>query len=351
MKTIILTGGGTAGHTLPNIALLPKLKGFFDQIIYIGSHNGIEKTLLQNYPYVKYFGITTTKFRRSLALSNLLIPFKLRKGIKEAYNIIQKYQPAVIFSKGGFVGLPVVLAGKKSGIPLFSHESDLTLGLSNKLTHKYFTNIFTTFSDTASKLPNGIHTGTPFGNIFDGNKQVARKLWNLNSNMPVLTILGGSLGASALNSIIRECLPEITRTHQILHITGKGKLDNTITHPHYHQIEFTNRMAEVYSITDLCITRGGSNAIHELLAHRIPMLIIPLSRGSRGDQILNAQYFTSHGYALALSEQNITKSTFLSSFNELVAKQNLIHSTTQNATPLNAVEKIINILIRTAKNT
>ena len=110
-------------------------------------------------------------------------------------------------------------------------------------------------------------------------------------------------------------------------------------------------MAEVYSITDLCITRGGSNAIHELLAHRIPMLIIPLSRGSRGDQILNAQYFTSHGYALALSEQNITKSTFLSSFNELVAKQNLIHSTTQNATPLNAVEKITNILIRTAKNT
>ena len=350
MRTIILTGGGTAGHTLPNIALLPKLKEYFDQIIYIGSTTGIEKDLIQNYPFVKYYGITTTKFRRSLTLSNLLIPFKLRKGIKESYNIIKKHSPSVIFSKGGFVGLPVVLAGKKLSIPMFSHESDLTLGLSNKLTSKYFTNIFTTFTETANKLPNGIHTGTPFNNIFNGDKQLARKLWNLNSDMPVLTILGGSLGATNLNNIIRECLPQITQTHQILHITGKGKLDNTFTHPNYHQIEFTTRMAEVYSITDLCITRGGSNAIHELLAHRIPMLIIPLSRGSRGDQILNAQYFTSHGYAISMNEQDLNKSTFLSAFNELVTKQNLIRSTTLNATPTNAVDKITNILIRTAKN-
>ncbi|MBR7091038.1 MAG: UDP-N-acetylglucosamine--N-acetylmuramyl-(pentapeptide) pyrophosphoryl-undecaprenol N-acetylglucosamine transferase [Clostridia bacterium] len=350
MKTIILTGGGTAGHILPNIALLPHLRENFDQIIYIGSPDSMEQNLLSNYPFVQFLPITTTKFRRSLSASNLLIPFKLYRGYRQALDIIRANQPSVIFSKGGYVSLPVILAGKKCNIPMLAHESDLSPGLTHRLTRKYFQNIFTTFRDTANKLPNGVFSGSPFGDILHGDKQLARRLWNLDINMPVLTVIGGSLGSTTLNKIIRECIPEITRTHQILHLTGKGKSNKNITHPHYHQVEFTTRMSEILSITDLCITRGGSNAIHELLALRIPMLIIPLSRGSRGDQVQNAQYFSSHGYALYLTEKHLDKTTFISKWRELLDKQNLIRSTTHNATPTDATTRIATALIRTANN-
>jgi len=351
MKTIILTGGGTAGHIFPNIALLPQLSKKFDRIIYIGGHNSMEERILSEYPFVEFFPITTTKFRRSLSPSNLLIPFKLHKGIREAMDIIHSTNPNVIFSKGGYVSLPVLLAGKKCKIPMIAHESDLTLGLTYRLTRRHIAKMCTTFRDTANKLPNGIYTGSPMrGDILHGDKQRAYQQYNLTSSMPIVTILGGSLGSNTINQIIRQCIPEITRTHQILHLTGKGKLDNNIHHPHYHQVEFTTRMADILSVSNLCITRGGSNAIHEILALRIPMLIIPLSRGSRGDQIKNAKYFQSKGYALHLPEKNLNKATFLNAWSDLISKQNLIRSTTLHATPTDAVNKIIREILRITKS-
>ncbi len=352
MRTIILTGGGTAGHIIPNIALLPRLREQYDRIIYIGSVDGMEKDMLNDFDYVQFYPITTVKLKRSLSPQNLKIPFLLRRGYKEAKDIIKKEQPCVIFSKGGFVAVPVVLAGQKCGIPMVAHESDLTMGLANKITKKKYKTICTTFKETADKLKNGVYVGSPMRDeLKKGSIENARKLYNLDIKKPVLTILGGSQGSASLNKIIRECLPELTKTHQILHITGKGKLQKDIKNKDYHQVEFSKNMADILSITDLAITRGGSNAIHELLAMRIPMLIIPLSKGTRGDQIKNAEYFNKKGYGLYLSEKNLTKEKFLDAWRSLKKRAKLIRASNQNATPTDTLDRITREINKAAKDT
>jgi len=350
MRTIILTGGGTAGHILPNIALLPYLKQNFDRIVYIGSYDGMEKQMLSDYNFVNFYPVTTVKFKRSFSPSNLKIPILLSRGKKEALEIIQRENPCVIFSKGGFVALPVVLAGKKYKVPMVAHESDLSMGLANKITKRKYSAICTTFKETAEKLPNGIYVGAPIRKeVFEGNIENARKTFNLKISKPVLTIIGGSQGSATLNQIVQNCLLELTKTHQVLHITGKGKGNPNIKNEDYHQVEFVKNMADVFSITDLCITRGGSNTLHELLALRIPMLIIPLSKSSRGDQVKNAEYFTKKGYAIQLAENKLDKSTFLNAWKTLKDRKNLIRSANQNATNNDAVEKIVKEIIKVSK--
>ena len=350
MKTIVLTGGGTMGHITPNLALLPKLKNHFERIVYIGSEKGIERDIIANYPEITYYPITTVKLVRSLSLKNLLIPYKLIKGKRQAQKILTEIKPDVIFSKGGFVSVPVALAGKKLGIPLILHESDFSLGLANKITKRKAKVVLTTFKDTADKISNGLFVGPPIAKIkiTQAEKTRIKNMYNLNSDKPICLVVGGSLGASSINKTVIEALDKLLENYQVLHITGKNKSID-IKRTGYTQVDFSTHLPILMSISEIAITRGGSNVIFELLSHNVPMLIIPLKRGSRGDQIQNANYFEKKGYALTLFENNLNAQNLINSIKQLQTRANLMRANTKYALPKDSLDKIYNTIIKYCK--
>lgn len=300
MKKIIFTGGGTGGHIMPNLAIMEELKNQFE-IAYIGSKNGMEKDIVKNVPY---FEITTCKLKRSLDLSNLLIPFKLIKGYFDAKKILKKEKPNLVFSKGGYVSVPVIFACKSLKIPVVSHESDYSVGLANKLTSKISKAVCTSFEDTAKSLKNGVYTGSPIRKeILLGNKNDIKNKFNLKQNLPNLLVVGGSLGSKTINDIIEKQKDAICKKFNVVHITGKN---NKIKgEKNYNTIEYTNQIGDIYDLADVVITRGGSNVLFELLALKKPMLIIPLEKGSRGDQMLNANIFERDKLAISAKETEL----------------------------------------------
>lgn len=348
MKTIVLTGGGTAGHVVPNLALLPMLEKNFERIVYIGSENGIERDIISKYPNIEYYPITTVKLTRNLSPENLLIPFKLYNGKKQAQQILKEVQPCVIFSKGGFVAVPVALASKKLKIPLIAHESDFTLGLANRIARRSAKVVCTTFKETADAISNGLYVGPPIpqSNVSLNDKTRAKQMYNFNNEKPICLVIGGSLGANSVNNAVWSALDNLLKTHQILHITGKGKSNKNIKRNGYTQVEYVNNMPAVLEIIDVAITRGGSNVIFELLSHSIPMLIIPLSKGSRGDQVQNALYFEKKGYALALMEPELSPKTLYNNFKQLITRSNLIRANSKYAVPKDSLEKILSTILK-----
>ena len=316
MKKIILTGGGTAGHVTPNLALIPLLKQHGYEIHYIGSENGIEKELVTVDPEITYHAIRTGKFRRYFSLKNFTDPFRVLGGCSDALKIMKTVNPDVVFSKGGFVAVPVVWAAHRRKIPVVAHESDITPGLANKLSKKYAQKICLNFPDTLKEIPAplGIYTGTPIReSLFRGNKEAARKMLGFDQKKVIL-VMGGSQGARAINRAVREALPVLTEKYNIIHLCGKNNLDDSLSdRPGYKQFEFlSDKLPDCFALTDLIISRAGANAIHEFLALQKPMLLIPLPlSASRGDQILNAKSFESRGIALTLQEEQLTKETLL----------------------------------------
>lgn len=345
MNTIILTGGGTAGHITPNLALIPKLKTFFNRIVYIGSFDGMEKNILKNYPEVEFYPITTVKLVRKLTLQNLKIPFLLHKGVKEASQILKKVNPSVIFSKGGFVSLPVVFAASKQKIPVILHESDFSIGLSNKLSVKKAKKVLTTFPQTAHLLKNGMYVGCPVKqSLFNQNaKQVLTEL-NICTTKPILLIIGGSLGSVVLNNIIYQSLTELTKKFYVIHITGKGKKSD-IKAENYLAFEFYEHIEKLFAITNFAITRGGSNTIWELFSLQIPMLIIPLSKKiSRGDQIQNALYFEKQNYGICLFEDELSKENLLLNLEKLCKNKQTYVQAMKKDNNKDALDKIFNCI-------
>lgn len=311
MKTIILTGGGTAGHIVPNLSLAPELhkKGY--TIHYFGSENGMEKSMVANYPYITYHALPCVKLIRALTLKNLKIPFVLLQSIKQAKEELEKIKPDVIFAKGGYVSLPVVLAAKD--IPILSHESDLSMGLANKIIYSKCDAMCFTFPSTAQKYEKkGVFSGAIIHpNLKNTNANNVYTKHNLSHNKSNLFIVGGSLGSKSINYVIQNNLDLYTSTYNIIHLVGRGKLDESIHKDNYIQIEYTDSIGDYYAWADLILTRGGSNAIHEILYMKKPMLIVPLpKRHSRGDQIDNAKNFEKRGVAHVLLEENLT-ATFL----------------------------------------
>lgn len=345
MKKIVLTGGGTAGHVMPNIALLPNLRKSFKEIHYITSENGIENNILKDYDDVIVHKIKTCKLIRSLNLKNLLIPFKLLKSINDAKKILKEIKPNIIFSKGGYVSVPVVLAAKKLKIPVISHESDISMGLSNKIIYKYCKYLCTTFIETNKKHKKCILTGNPIREeIFNGNKEIAKKICNFKNNKNVLMIFGGSLGAKYLNNFIWNNLEEITKKYNIIHIVGKNNLKN-VKNSSYCQMEFTNKIQDFFSYADIIMCRGGSNSIHELLALKKLMLIIPLPKDeSRGDQIENAISFYNSGYCEYLLQENLNLKNFNNKTELLLKNKKIFLSNMNKSNKLNANQKIVKII-------
>lgn len=345
MATIILTGGGTAGHCMPHLALLPYLKNDFDKIFYIGSENGIEKEIIKNAD-IPYFSVPCAKLNRSFTLNNLSIPFKVLSGVIKAGKVIDKIKPDIIFSKGGYVSVPTVIAAKNRRIPIIAHESDYTVGLANKLTSKYCKKVLTSFPETAKTLKNGEFLGPPIRKtLFTANKSEALASFGFNGNKPIILVAGGSLGAKAINSVIRAALPELLTKYDVIHICGKNNLVIGKTPKGYFQTEFINKMENAFAVADVCVTRAGSNTLFELMCLKKPCVLIPLPKGtSRGDQILNAQYFQKKGLVHVLSQDVLTSESLVFAVNSVYANRyNLLRSFQQN--PINDASRQISRFI------
>ena len=307
MSTVILTGGGTAGHCTPNLALIPYLKNDFDKIYYIGSENGIEKSIVEN-AKIPYYGVSSAKLKRSFSCKNFAIPFKVIKGVKQAGKILDELKPDVVFSKGGYVALPVVIAAKKRKIPVIAHESDYSLGLANKISARYCKKILTSFPETAKTVKRGEYCGSPVrDSLFGATRKDGLSAFGFTGEKPVLLITGGSLGAKALNAAVSSALPELLPRFDVLHICGKGNLPEAAVRKGYRAVEFVNEMEKAFACADVCITRAGANSLFELACLKIPCVLIPLPKGaSRGDQLLNAEYFQKLGLAYVLYQDALT---------------------------------------------
>lgn len=322
MKKIVLTGGGTAGHVTPNIALIPKLKEMGYEIHYIGSYDGIEKKLIEDYG-IPYYGVSTGKFRRYMDPKNFSDPFRVLKGLSEAKKILKEIKPDVIFSKGGFVSVPVVRAAGSLKIPCVIHESDLTPGLANKLCIPIATKVCCNFPETIQyiKGDKAVVTGSPIREELRlGKKEEAYKLCGFDNSKPVVLVIGGSLGAMAVNQIVRDALPRLLEDFQVVHICGKEKMDNLlINKPGYKQFEYVKaELKDIFAMADVVISRAGANAICELLALRKPNLLIPLpTKASRGDQLLNAESFETQGFSMVVPEEELDEDILVDRVHEL----------------------------------
>lgn len=349
MKKIILTGGGTAGHVTPNLALCPELKKNGFEINYIGSYNGMEKDLVEK-SGIPYYGISSGKLRRYFDLKNFTDPFRVMKGYFEARRLMKKLKPDVVFSKGGFVAVPVVMAASHAGIPVISHESDMTPGLANKLSLAFCTKICCNFPETLQYLPEdkAILTGCPIREeLLTGDRESGLKLTGFNSSKPVLLVMGGSLGSVKVNQAVRSILPDLLKDYQIVHLCGKGNLDETLTSmPGYVQYEYMSEpLKHLFAMADIIISRAGANAICELLALQKPALLIPLSAAaSRGDQILNAKSFKKQGFSDILEEEDVTPETLYQAVSSLYENRETYIQAMKNSNQSNAVLRVVSLI-------
>lgn len=349
MKKIVLTGGGTAGHVTPNIALLPSLKEADYDVHYIGSYDGIEKRLIEDYE-IPYYGISTGKFRRYFDLKNFTDPVRVLKGYSEARKILKQIRPDVVFSKGGFVSVPVVRAAHSLGIPCVIHESDMTPGLANKLCIPVAEKVCCNFPETLQLLPaeKAVLTGSPIrAELRQGNRIAALDLCGFTANKPVVMVIGGSLGAAAINKTVREALPKLLEDFQVIHICGKEKIDNLLLNvPGYKQFEYVKtELKDLFALADVVISRAGANAICELLALRKPNVLIPLSsKSSRGDQILNARSFESQGFSLVIDEDDLIDSILVEKVHEVYFSRQMYMDAMDKSNQLGSIQAIMKLI-------
>ena len=354
MKRILLTGGGTAGHVTPNIALLPRLRELGYDISYMGSYEGIERRLIEELQ-IPYYGISSGKLRRYFDPKNFTDPFKVLKGCMEARRIIRKLQPDVVFSKGGFVSVPVVLAAAHYKIPVILHESDMTPGLANRICIPSARKVCCNFPETRSHLPKqkAVLTGSPIRQeLLTGDAVKALRFTGLTPDRPVLLVMGGSLGATAVNEAVRSILPRLLKEFQVIHLCGKGKVDPSLSAlSGYVQYEYIqDELKDLFALSDIVISRAGANAICELLALRKPNLLIPLSAAaSRGDQILNARSFERQGFSLVMEEEAVTPEALLAAVHQLYENRTSFTDAMAASQQTDAIETITGLIEEAVK--
>lgn len=352
-KKIVLTGGGTAGHVTPNIALLPALKEAGYEVSYIGSYEGIEKTLIEN-EGIPYYGISSGKLRRYMNIKNLTDPFRVIHGFFQALGLMKKIRPDVVFSKGGFVSVPVMLAAKMRHIPAVLHESDMTPGLANRIAMRGAAKVCCNFPETLDKLPSdkAVLTGTPIRQeLFNGSYEEGLKFCGFaDTGKPVLLIMGGSQGSVFINTAVREALGDLMKDFRIIHLCGKGKLDESLTdrskYPDYVQFEYIDReLPDLLAASDIVISRSGANAICELLALNKPSILIPLAlNASRGDQILNARSFEKQGFAYLLEEEGVNRESLLEAVSYVRDHKDTYRKNMSESPTGDSIATIVNLL-------
>lgn len=349
MRRILLTGGGTAGHVTPCIALLPSLMEQHYDIHYMGSYEGIEKRLIADFD-IPYYGISTGKFRRYFDPKNFSDPFRVIAGYFEAKKLIKQIKPDVVFSKGGFVSVPVVRAAASLGIPCVIHESDMTPGLANKLCVGAATKICCNFPETLKDLPEGkaVLTGSPIREeLAKGSRIAGLDLCGFSANKPVIMVVGGSQGSAAVNEAVRSALPALLNDFQIVHLCGKDKVDNLLlTKPGYKQFEYIkSEMKDIFAMSDLVISRAGANAICELLSLKKPNILIPLpTTSSRGDQILNAHSFEAQGFSMVIEEEYLDNETLTDKVHELYCNRQIYIDAMSRSTQTDSIHTIMKLI-------
>ncbi|MEA4854615.1 MAG: undecaprenyldiphospho-muramoylpentapeptide beta-N-acetylglucosaminyltransferase [Christensenella sp.] len=344
-KTIVLTGGGSAGHVTPNLALVPGLKAHGFSVQYIGTAEGIERSLVHDIPF---HSINAGKMRRYASLKNITDIFKLLKGTREAKKVLRSIQPDLVFAKGGFVSVPVVWAAAKLHIPVILHESDYTPGLANRLCMKKAQKICLSFDTGTSNPPNSVLTGSPIRkDLLSGSHEKGLQKLRFSGADPVLLIMGGSLGAQAVNEAVDSCIDELTANYSVVHLRGKGKLNPKLDDmPNYRQYEYMeDGLADVFAAADFALSRSGANAIFEFLALKLPSLLVPLPlSASRGDQILNARYFEKRGYAHVLEQEMLSGDTLLAALSKLAADRNQLIQNMTNSKEADGTANVLKII-------
>ena len=349
MKKIVLTGGGTAGHVTPNIALIPRLKEMGYEIHYFGSYDGIEKKLIADF-VIPYFLVATGKFRRYFDPKNFSDPFRVIKGYSEAKKKLKEIKPDVVFSKGGFVSVPVVRAAASLNIPCIIHESDMTPGLANKLCIPVAAKVCCNFPETMKLLPEekAVLTGSPIREeLAKGNKLAAYDLCGFTANKPVIMVIGGSLGSAAINQTVRQALPKLLEDFQVVHLCGKEKVDNLLLRVEgYKQFEYLKaELKDVFAMADVVISRAGANAICELLALKKPNILIPLpATSSRGDQLLNAKSFSEQGYSIVIDEDDLTENLLVEKVHELYFTKQTYIDAMNRSHQLSSIDTILKLI-------
>lgn len=361
---VVFTGGGTGGHVIPNLAVIDELRSlnsdFFKEkgskesleLLYVGSKKGMEKKLVEEFE-VDYQAVSCGKLRRYFSWQNFLDFLKVPVGIFGSLRILRKFKPQVLFSKGGYVSVPVVIAAWILRIPVIMHESDFSPGLANRICAKFARKICLSFEESkkffkSKKFKNKLLvTGNPVRkSILNGNPKKAYELTKFNSQLPVLLIMGGSAGAREISELLEKIFDELVKKFQIIHLTGKGKT-TSLEAENYKQFEYLNQeLTDVYAITDLVLTRGGANSLAELAILEKKVIVFPLSLNtSRGDQIENARLF-----AQSLGWKIIDSQTKPGEVIEIMGK--LVHDkkedNLQNKVEnkiANGVEKIVELIL------
>lgn len=352
-KRIILTGGGTAGHVTPNLALAEALQNAGYELHYIGLKDSIEEKLVSEVPGIDFHSIRSGKLRRYFSWQNFSDPFKVIAGIGDAKKIMRVLKPALVFSKGGFVTVPVVMAAKSKKIPVLLHESDYSPGLANKIASRYAQKILVTFEDTLQYTGNkGSFTGAPIRPaLLQGDAEKGRAFLAFDEQKPLLLSMGGSLGAQAINKTLREILPDLTEDFNVVHLCGKGNLDVSLNgHPNYRQYEYiSEELPDLMAAADIALSRAGANSVFELLALSLPALLVPLTKSSsRGDQLLNAAYFKRMGYADVLYQEDMTAETLLESLRKLYKNRGSMVATMEKASNKTGNEAVLQNIIEIA---
>ena len=327
-KRIVLTGGGTAGHVTPHLSLIPRLREMGYEIHYIGT-SGIEKQMIAKIPDIQYHEVKSGKLRRYFSWQNFIDPFKVLWGALQSVAAIARIKPDVCFSKGGFVSVPVVVGAWLCRVPTVCHESDLTPGLANRICTRFAKKVCTTFSECAKAIgAKGVHTGTPLRpELFQGSRTAGLALAGFDGSKPVLLMTGGSLGAQSVNKCLRESLPALLPHMDILHLCGKGNLDESLMNTKgYCQKEFlSEEMPDALAVADIVLSRAGSNTLSELIALQKPMLLVPYPLGaSRGDQIQNAKSYAAQGLARVLMQEDMTARTMTDGLIKLLEEKDVL---------------------------
>lgn len=349
MKKIILTGGGTAGHVTPNIALLPALKEAGYEVEYIGSYNGMEKDLIEK-EGIPYHGISSGKLRRYFDWKNFSDPFRVIHGYGQARSLIRKIKPSIVFSKGGFVSVPVVLAAKSLHVPAIIHESDMTPGLANRIAMRGAVKICCNFPETLKYLPEGkgVLTGSPIRQqLLHGDRKKALEFTGLTGEKPILLIIGGSLGSVFINNAVRGAIDDLLQRFEIIHLCGKGNLDHSLDEkPGYVQYEYISKeLPDLFAAADLVISRAGANAICELLALHKPNILIPLSKNaSRGDQILNANSFKKQGFSYVIEEEDVNEKSLSEAIHYVADHKDEYKKSMSDSGQMDSITKIVDLI-------
>lgn len=351
---MIMTGGGSAGHVTPNLALVPKLKELGFEIKYIGSRDGIEKGIIKK-ENITYYSISSGKLRRYFDVKNFSDPLKVLKGVTDALKILSKEKPDIIFSKGGFVTVPVVIAASIKKIPVVSHESDMTPGLANKIASPFCNKLCVTFPESLKhvKADKAILTGTPIReSLLNGDKKRGKDFCKFDDDKMVLMVIGGSLGAKVLNDNVRLVINELVKDFNIVHICGKGNIDESLKNIRgYRQYEYiSDELPDVMALADIVLSRAGANTIFELLTLKKPHILVPLSeQASRGDQVLNARSFEKSGYSKVVKEEEFTGKVLLKVLKEVVVEKDRYIENMNKSSMGNGVDNIIKVIMDNIK--